>query len=203
MGGRGMLLAPATMKRWTMVVVGVLFVALIGGLVWKSGSGGAKPAGLGSDAGAASGNRADGSMGQDASSFADPFLTQWLEPDGGLRGTEPTDEHERGVGLPSGSPKTVRFGVILVQYRGAELAPPVARSKDEARSLARSLAEAAKTDFKAQVQRGDPGSMDDAGRIPRGVLEPPVEFALFTLTRGDVSEPIDTPRGFWIVRRIE
>jgi parvulin-like peptidyl-prolyl isomerase len=45
--------------------------------------------------------------------------------------------------------------------------------------------------------------MDDAGTIPRGVLEPTVEYALFTLKPGDVSDPIDTPRGFWIVRRIE
>jgi parvulin-like peptidyl-prolyl isomerase len=97
----------------------------------------------------------------------------------------------------------VRFGVILVQYRGAELAPPHARSKQEALMLARTLAEAANTDFKTQVHRGDPGSMEDAGRIPRGVLEPSVEYALFMLARGGVSEPIDTPRGFWIVRRIE
>ena len=69
--------------------------------------------------------------------------------------------------------------------------------------MARSVAEAARVDFKAQVARGDSGSMDDAGRIPRGVLEPAVEYALFTLTAGGVSEPVDTPRGYWIVKRIE
>jgi len=97
----------------------------------------------------------------------------------------------------------VRFGVILVQYRGAELAAAGTRSKSEALVLARTLAEAASTDFKAQVHRGDSGSMEDAGRIQRGVLEPAVEYALFMLPRGGVSEPIDTPRGFWIVRRID
>jgi parvulin-like peptidyl-prolyl isomerase len=97
----------------------------------------------------------------------------------------------------------VRFGVILVQYRGAEFAPSGARSKQEALVFARTLATEANTDFKTQVHRGDPGSMEDAGRIPRGVLEPAVEYALFMLPRGSVSEPIDTPRGFWIVRRIE
>ena len=97
----------------------------------------------------------------------------------------------------------VRFGVILVHYRGAQAAPPTARSKDEALALARTLAEAARTDFKAQVSKGDPGSMDDAGRIPRGVLEPATEYALFTLSPGSVSDPLDTPRGFWIVKRID
>jgi parvulin-like peptidyl-prolyl isomerase len=125
--------------------------------------------------------------------------------DGGLATTAPRGETKDDdfAGLPSGSPKTVRFGVILVQYRGAEFAPPTARPKQEAIALARTLAEAANTDFKAQVGLGDPGSMEDAGRIPRGVLEPAVEYALFMLPRGSVSEPIDTPRGFWIVRRIE
>jgi parvulin-like peptidyl-prolyl isomerase len=90
-----------------------------------------------------------------------------------------------------------------VQYRGAEVATPATRSRQEALVLARSIAQAAKTDFKSEVEKGDPGSMNDAGSIPRGVLEAPVEYALFTLKPGEVSDPIDTPRGFWIVRRIE
>jgi parvulin-like peptidyl-prolyl isomerase len=45
--------------------------------------------------------------------------------------------------------------------------------------------------------------MEDAGRIPRGVLEPAAEYALFTLSPGAVSDPVETPRGFWIVKRIE
>ena len=110
----------------------------------------------------------------------------------------------RAAGLPSGSPKTVRFGVILVQYRGAELAPPPARPKQEASRLARTVGRSGEPRIsKRKFIEGDPGSMEDAGRIPRGVLEPAVEYALFMLARGGVSEPIDTPRGFWIVRRIE
>jgi hypothetical protein len=38
----------------------------------------------------------------------------------------------------------------------------------------------------------------------RGILEPAVEYLLFTLPKGTVyAEPIDTPRGYWIVRRID
>jgi hypothetical protein len=113
------------------------------------------------------------------------------------------DEDLTASRLPMSSPKMVRFGVIVVQYRGAQAAAPSTRSKDEASKLARSIAEAAKGDFKAQVSKGDSGSMEDAGLIPRGVLEPTVEYGLFTLRPGQVSDPIDTPRGFWIVRRIE
>ena len=35
------------------------------------------------------------------------------------------------------------------------------------------------------------------------MLELGVEYALFTLAPGQVSEPVDTPRGFWIMKRIE
>ena len=191
------------MNRWATVVLGAVLVALIGALVWKSGRG---PS---SSAVAAASTEREGGTGAataDAGAVPEPLLTLRFDADGGLassgeRGDPKMDD--LALGLPSGSPKTVRFGVILLQYRGAELAPPNARPKQEALILARTLAEAANTDFKAQVHRGDPGSMEDAGRIPRGVLEPAVEYALFLLPRGAVSEPIDTPRGFWIVRRIE
>jgi PPIC-type PPIASE domain len=125
-------------------------------------------------------------------------LLAGLTLDAGMPAQEPP-----GSQLPSGTPRTVRFGVILVQYRGAEGAPATARSKEEASGLARTLAEGARSDFKAAVAKGDPGSTDDAGRIPRGVLEPSAEFTLFTLGPGTVSDPVDTPRGFWILRRIE
>jgi hypothetical protein len=192
------------MNRWAAVVVGAVLVALIGALVWKSGGGASKP----TDAAVASNERDGGRPpAGDGGAMLEPLLVLKFDADGGLagraEGAEAKLDDELGLGLPTGSPKTVRFGVILVQYRGAELAPPHARPKPEAQVLARTLAEAANTDFKAQVHRGDPGSMEDAGRIPRGVLEPSVEYALFMLPRGGVSEPIDTPRGFWIVRRIE
>ena len=105
--------------------------------------------------------------------------------------------------LPAKSPKNVRFGVVLVTYRGAQGAPANARTKAEALAMAQKLAAEAKTDFEAAVVRGDSGSIKDLGRVPRGVLEPAPEYVLFTLGTGAVSEPIDTPRGYWIVRRSE
>lgn len=105
--------------------------------------------------------------------------------------------------LAGEAPKSVVFGVILVQYKGAQGAPTNARPREEALTLAKQLAEEAKTDFKAAVAKGDKGSMENAGRLPRGILEPAPEYVLFSLAKGAVSEIVDTPRGYWIVQRIE
>ncbi len=105
--------------------------------------------------------------------------------------------------LPEISPKTVKFGVVLVAYRGAQGAPKIARTRADALEIAKKLAIEAKADFAAAVAQGDSGSVKDLGRVPRGVLEPAPEYALFTMKAGSVSDPIDTPRGFWIVKRTE
>ena len=104
--------------------------------------------------------------------------------------------------LPGSAPKQVGFGVIVVAYQGAQAAPSDARSKAEAKRRAESLLADAKLDFAAAVAKGDRGSTADAGHVPRNVLEPAIEYLLFTLPKGEVSaEPVDTPRGYWILRR--
>jgi putative polyhydroxyalkanoate system protein len=105
--------------------------------------------------------------------------------------------------LPPGAPRHVRFGVVLVKYRGAELAGGIDRSRSEALAIARAIAELAKKDFNQAVKHGDPGSEADAGRIGRGILEPALESELFLLPPGGVAGPLDTPRGYWVMRRIE
>jgi hypothetical protein len=104
--------------------------------------------------------------------------------------------------LPPGAPKSVGFGVVLVTYAGAQFAPERPRSKQQAKELAEQLLELAKKDFPAAVKKGDRGSTTDAGHIPRGVLEAGIEHALFSLEKGAVHDiPLETPRGYWIVRR--
>ena len=105
--------------------------------------------------------------------------------------------------LPANAPKNLHFGVILVQYRGAQFAPEQAPYKPDALQRARQLAEAARRDFKAAVAQGDPGSTEDAGRVARNILEPAVEVELFSLAPGSVSDPVDTPRGYLIARRLD
>jgi len=122
--------------------------------------------------------------------------------DGGGVGTRLPDGNAVPA-LPEKSPRAVHFGVVLVTYAGASQAPANARSKKDAEELARKLAADAKSDFHAAVGRGDSGSADDLGRMPRGMLEAGIEYALFTLSPGQVSDPVDTPRGFWIMKRID
>jgi hypothetical protein len=105
--------------------------------------------------------------------------------------------------LAADAPKTVVFGVILVTYRGAQGAMPGARTREAALDLAKQIAADAKTDFKAALAKGDKGSLENAGRMPRGMLEPAPEYVLFSLPKDGVSDPVDTPRGFWIIHRIE
>ncbi len=105
--------------------------------------------------------------------------------------------------LPARAPKSVHCGVILVTFAGAQGAAANARSREDAIALADKLAAEARTNFKAAAGHGDSGSADDIGRIPRGVLEKNLEFALFTLPAGGVSDPVETPRGFWIAKRLE
>jgi hypothetical protein len=104
--------------------------------------------------------------------------------------------------LPSTAPKTVAFGAILFAYKGAEYAPKDAPSKEQALEKARAAVKDAQADFGEAVKKGDRGSVSDAGKIPQGVLERSVEYALFTLDKGKVHpEPVDTPRGFLVIRR--
>jgi hypothetical protein len=118
-----------------------------------------------------------------------PFVVDAIVP------PSPTPEAPRlprAQALPPKAPRRVRFGVILVQYRGVQHAPDSERSRSEAFTLAERLAAVGRVDFARAVQQGDEGSIADAGHMDRGILEP-----------GAVSRPLDTPRGFWVVRRIE
>lgn len=106
--------------------------------------------------------------------------------------------------LPDSAPQSVTFGVVQFGYDGAQFAGKGTRTKEQAKQKAQGVLELAKTDFEAAVQKGDRGSRSNVGRMHRGILEPAVEYLLFTLPKGTVyAEPIDTPRGYWIVRRID
>lgn len=106
--------------------------------------------------------------------------------------------------LPTtGGPRSVKIGVVLVTFSGADGAPASARSKPDARALAERLAVDAKADFHHAVTSGDTGSADDIGRITRNILDPHTEAAVFALESGQVSEILETSRGYWIVKRID
>jgi hypothetical protein len=172
------------------VALGAVLVVACSLVVWRGGA--RRPSGQGVLAVASN----VGPLPSLASSFVlDPVVPPAPTLDG--------PRLPRAQALPVTAPRRVRFGVILVQYRGVQLAPDAQRSRAEALALAERLAAVGRVDFARAVQQGDDGSIADAGRIERGILEPGLEYELFTLERGAVSRPIDTPRGFWIARRIE
>jgi hypothetical protein len=127
--------------------------------------------------------------------------------DGGSAGPAGLIEGMPVPPLPASAPRTVRFGVALVSYAGAQPnaggGRPSRRSKADARALAETLLQLAREDFHAAVQKGDVGSADDVGRVKVGILEPAPEYILFTLPVGTVGGPVETPRGYWIVKRLE
>ena len=114
-----------------------------------------------------------------------------------------SSEPPSGSALPANAPNDVVFGAIIVTFEGAQGAPSKARSKQAALEIAQRILTTAQTSFEDAVKMGDPGSMANAGTMRRGILEPNVEHALFTLEKGAVfSEPVETPRGYWVMRRI-
>jgi hypothetical protein len=210
-------------QRWATTLLGLAVVALAVWLVVRNfqppkaiGTAPAAAAGdgkLGYGDGGAAGLGAGAGLpgeGRDRGDGGVPLLLSDLlenEPrmDGGAGGT--MFDGTPVPPLPMDVPRSVRFGVVLVSYDGAQPSPTAnrqtPRSKADARTLALKLAETAKQDFHAAVQQGDGGSSDDIGRVKLGILEPAPEYVLFTLPIDGVGGPVDTPRGYWIVKRLE
>lgn len=201
------------MHKWTALLFAVLVIGAGTLVTWSNLRRDAPKTLAASDAGAPDGGVGDPTDAEAPSSEDGGTPEPSGEPEPGQQadaGGTLLLSGEAAPALPADAPKSVIFGVVLVTYRGAQglpggpRLPATVRSREAALELAKQLAELAKTDFKAAVGKGDkPGSMENAGRIPRGVLEPAPEYVLFSLPKGGVSEPVDTPRGYWIVQRVE
>lgn len=200
------------MKRLTPVAFVVLLAALVA-LVHFQRVGAGSHAGAGPTTASASATALAGGSAKAADADAGPLfgLVDPLDSPAGRASLDDVNE-DAGALLADGgtvpdiageSPASVVFGVVLVQYAGAQGAPLGARTHEEALQLATELVELGRKDFKAAVERGDPGSTTNAGRMYRGVLEPAPAYVLFSLAKDEVSEPVDTPRGFWVVKRLD
>lgn len=194
-------------QSWASLLIGAAAVFLVGWLTYEQMGHArlrAEP-----EAGAATAGSADAAAPASSSASTDagngsgpgPMTALDTSADGGLSLFN-TILIDSGA-MPSGAPRTVKLGVVLVQFTGAEGASSSARAKPDALKHAQELAEQARADWKATVKAGDPGSSEDIGRIPRGVLERTTEVAVFSLAAGDISEPLETPRGYWVVKRLE
>lgn len=190
------------MQRWTSVAFGLFFAAAVVIVVLQARAP-ALSAPIAASAAPSSSAAPVARQGDDDAGAPGP-LVESGGSDAGAEGSAfaVLPDGKRAPPLPATAPKTVDFGVILFSYHGAELAPKTAPTRQEALEHAKAAIAEAKDDFGEAVKKGDHGSTSDAGRIPRGVLEPAVEYVLFTLPKNAVyDQPIDTPRGWWIVRR--
>jgi parvulin-like peptidyl-prolyl isomerase len=192
------------MNRTTIIVLAAFAAAVIGWLsIQDHDSTPVKPVAVTSAS-------ADAGAGGAAAPELDPLDPVDFDMDGGVEDLD-IMMPDAGFEMPDGgdlpelkdAPKSVHFGVVLIQFKGAQGAKADARSYDEAKALATEIAPLAKEDFEAAVKKGDPGSTTNAGRMFRHILEPAPEAALFSLAEGEVSDPVDTPRGIWIVKRLK
>lgn len=182
------------MARWISVVLALAFVVMLGFAAYRRDS-----VSVAAPAPPAESPSSNAGSGDGGSGGAEP-----MEPDAGSAGSSALPPDAMVPPLPADAPKSVEIGVIQFNYKGAQAAPRSARSKREAEDKARKALADAKQDFADAVKLGDPGSAADVGRMPRGVLEPHLEYAVFTLEKGQVfDEPLDTPRGYWIVKRLK
>ncbi|MBX3230916.1 MAG: peptidylprolyl isomerase [Labilithrix sp.] len=182
-------------QKWASVLAALAAIGVAGMLTYESMD--AKPAAAVLDAGAAPTSSAEPDAGTGPT-----IVTSTTELDAGLALALPL-LGDGGLTLPVGAPRAVKMGVVLVTFAGAEGAPNNARPKAQAKELADGLLPMAQADFHGAVGKGDSGSADDIGRIPRGVLDPAVEAVVFSLAANGVSDVIETPKGYWIVKRLD
>ncbi len=115
------------------------------------------------------------------------------------------------TGPPASPPETVIAQHLLVAYRGAKRAPKgVTRSKVEARARAEEARAkvAAGTTFEDAVAAysDDAGSAErlgSVGKFHRSDMDPAFSAAAFGLKVGAVSEVVETPFGFHVIKRTQ
>lgn len=190
----------APLQRWSSILVGAAVLGLVGLMTLEQLDAPRRPAAA---AAKDEGPAADAASPEPAAAASDHDGGAPAEGDGEDAGLSALSLDLGDAALPTGAPRAIKVGVVLVQWQGAEGATTSTRSKADALARATDLAREAKADFRRAVTQGDPGSAEDIGRIPRGTLDPRTEMAVFSMSAGDVSEPIETPRGYWIVRRID
>lgn len=105
--------------------------------------------------------------------------------------------------LSPSAPERIKLGVAIFRYKGTQGSSDSSRSREAALALAQEAAKIGQEDFASAVKKGDRGSNENIGWLDQRVLERAVEYAVFSLEKGEISKtPIDTPRGFWVAKRL-
>lgn len=110
---------------------------------------------------------------------------------------------------PSDRPTQIAAKHILISYKGSErAASAITRTKDEALAIAvkvRKLVAEPDADWNALVRQytDEPGAQNggDLGVFGPGQMVPAFERAAFALELGEVSDPVESPFGFHVIRR--
>jgi parvulin-like peptidyl-prolyl isomerase len=112
---------------------------------------------------------------------------------------------------PKSKPTKISAAHVLIQYMGSERAPSsVVRTREQARAVAEKVLERARAgeDFsRLAVEMSDePGAAQRGGSLGRfghGQMVRAFEDAAFALDVGQVSDIVETPFGFHIIKRTE
>jgi len=119
---------------------------------------------------------------------------------------DPTEEAAAGEAK---EPESIAAQHVLVAYRGAKGAPrDVKRTKAEARKLAEEVLAKARAGVEfaklAEQYSDDPGSRTNLGNLGKFTKDRMVpEFAgpAFKLREGEISDVVETPFGFHVIKR--
>ena len=96
-----------------------------------------------------------------------------------------------------GDPSSFRIGVVIYSFENGK------RSKAMAKALADKSMQTAGTDFTAAVKAGDQDSDADYGTFSARSFDTELEASIVAIPVGRVGGPIETPRSYWIVKRIK
>lgn len=106
-------------------------------------------------------------------------------------------------------PATIEASHVLVMHRRSERVPPnVTRTPEEARTRAEEVLRRARAgqDFAALAREfsDEPGAATSGGSLGtfgRGAMVPAFERAAFALSVGQISDIVETPFGFHVIKR--
>ena len=113
--------------------------------------------------------------------------------------------------LAPAGPATIVASHVLVMHRRSERVPPnVTRTPEEARARAAEVLRRARTgqDFAALAREfsDEPGAASSGGSLGtfgHGSMVPPFERAAFALAVGQISDVVETPFGFHVIKRTQ
>lgn len=116
-----------------------------------------------------------------------------------------------GPAPTQGNADQIRAAHVLVMHRDSARVPPgITRSREEARQRAEEVLRRARAgeDFAALARSmsDEPGHEEkagDLGRFGRGTMVAPFEAAAFALRPGQISDIVETPFGYHVIRRSE